>query len=345
VSGHKFQCKPLPREDYVTWDDLIEKSTKGTLFHHTYWLEAFGRPVAVIGCYQAEELIGGMSLSYQRVAGLKIARPPYLTPYLGPIVFRAGGKRHRALTLEKDVAASLIGYLTEHYDFARIPLSLDCVDVQPFQQRGFSVDVEYTYVIELDDMDRVWQELNQDRRRKIRRGVKEGLSCESSDDLDTFFRLWTRSLASHGKRLSQSRFGEVCHWYAALAAKNRAKLLLIKDAQGRIHAGAILVWDHRRAYYLLSGMDREIASGNAMALLLWECMRFSKEEAGVAEFDFDGSDVPGVEIFFRGFGGRLTPRFSVIWGRSYVWPIRQARRAVAALSGLSARALANFRKG
>jgi hypothetical protein len=82
-----------------------------------------------------------------------------------------------------------------------------------------------------------------------------------------------------------------------------------------------LGWDHKRAYYLLSGLNRDFASGNTMAFLLWECMRFCHEEIRLGEFDFDGSDVPSVEIFFRGFGGKLIPRFSVMWGRSYIWPI------------------------
>jgi hypothetical protein len=342
MSKQKYQCRLLPEQDHGLWDGLIEKSERGAVFHQTFWLKSFGRLVDVIGCYEAGEFAGGMSLCYQQIAGLKIVRPPYLTPYLGPVVFKTGGRRHRVLTLEKDIASSLIDYVTNHYDFVRMPLSLNCTDAQPFQQNGFTVDIEYTYVIDLDDMDRVWKDLNQDRRRKIRKGYDEGLSCELSDDLDEFFHLWVHSLASHDKHLSQSRFGEVRNWYGMLAAKNRAKLLKIRDPLGRVCAGAILVWDHRRAYYLLSGMNRDIASGNSMALLIWECMRFCREEAGIAEFDFDGSDVPGVEVFFRGFGGRLIPRFSVMWGRPLIWPIRQSWKAKAAISQLSARARASF---
>jgi hypothetical protein len=79
-------------------------------------------------------------------------------------------------------------------------------------------------------------------------------------------------------------------------------------------------------------MDRDISSYNSMALLLWECMRFCKEEIGVAEFDFDGSDVASVERFFRGFGGRLTPRFSVTWGRPFIWPVQRSWKAIAAIA-------------
>jgi hypothetical protein len=143
MSKPKYECKPLLDKDFALWDSCIEQSERGSLFHQTCWLESFGRHVAVIGCYGSEELVGGMPLCYQQKAGLKIARPPYLTPYLGPVVFRVEGKRHRVLTLEKDIASSLIDYVTQHYDFVRMPLSLGCLDVQPFQQNGFEVDVRW----------------------------------------------------------------------------------------------------------------------------------------------------------------------------------------------------------
>jgi hypothetical protein len=186
-------------------------------------------------------------------------------------------------------------------------------------------------------MDRVWKELNQDRRRKIRKGYREGLSCELCDDLEQFFPLLMHSLAAHQKRLSRTRVDQVRHWYSVLNARNQAKHLQIRDSCGRICAGAILVWDGKRAYYLLSGMDRDVSSGNAMALLIWECLRFCKEELGAKEFDFDGSEVPSVEIFFRGFGGRLMPRFAVMWGRPFMWPIRRIWHLATAIAQASAR--------
>jgi len=341
VSRSKYHSRVLSEDDYELWDDSVERSERGTVFHETHWLKSFDRPFAVIGCYDdAGALVGGMPLSYQQMAGLTIARPPYLTPYLGPVIFRTEGKYHRVLTLEKGVALSLIDYVTIFCDFIRIPLSPNHSDTQPFKQNGFKVDVEHTYVVELDDMDRVWKELNQDRRRKIRKGYDEGLSCELSDDLDEFFPLLMHSLAAHDKRLAQGRVREIRGWYAALSAKSRAKLVQVKDARGRVCGGTILVWDHRRAYYLLSGMKRDISSGNSMAILVWECMRFCNEELGLREFDFDGSEVPSVELFFRGFGGRLTPRFSVMWGRAFIWPVRHIWKLVALIARAAMETLA-----
>lgn len=341
MAKSKYCVRPLPESDYELWNDLIDKAKRGTLFHQTHWLESFDGPFTLLGCYDgADELVGGMPLAYQRMAGLTMARPPYLTPYLGPVIFVTKGKYHQALTVEKDVVLSLIHYITAVYDFVRILLSPNHIDTQPFRQSKFEIDVEYTYVVQLDDMDRVWKELNQDKRRKIRKGYKEQLSCVLSDDLDQFFPLLEHSLAAHNKPLPANRVGGIRGWYEALRAKDRARLFLIKDSRGRTCDGAILVWDRNRAYYLLSGMNRDISSDNAMTLLIWECLRFCSEELGVKEFDFDGSEVLSVERFFRGFGGRLTPRFTVMWGKSFIWPIRRIWHLTATIAQASTRAFA-----
>lgn len=329
TSDSPYDTRLFSEADYGLWDNLVEKSNGGTVFHQTLWLRSFGRPFAVVGCYdKTDGLVGGMCLSYQQLGMLTVVRPPYLTPYLGPVTFRTEGQYHRLLTLEKNVAVSVIGFLKTFCDFSRIPLSPNCTDTQPFQQNGFDVDIEHTYVIQLDDMDRVWNALDQDRRRKIRNGNAEGLISELSDDLTTFLPLLKHSLSAHTKELSTTRVSEIRRWYSALSAKNRAKIVFARNASDQVCAGAILVWDRKRAYYLLSGMNRDIASPNTMAWLVWECLRLCKETIGVAEFDFDGSDVPTVEVFFRGFGGRLIPRYSVTWGHPWARLVRRIWKRV-----------------
>ena len=59
---------------------------------------------------------------------------------------------------------------------------------------------------------------------------------------------------------------------------------------------------------------------------MWKAIKFSKEELGLAEFDFEGSMVPQIEQFFRKFGGILTPYYSVVWEKPF--PISVRMRAV-----------------
>jgi hypothetical protein len=43
---------------------------------------------------------------------------------------------------------------------------------------------------------------------------------------------------------------------------------------------------------------------------MWSAIKVAKSK-GVKTFDFEGSMIPGVEKFFRGFGGELTTYFAI----------------------------------
>jgi hypothetical protein len=62
----------------------------------------------------------------------------------------------------------------------------------------------------------------------------------------------------------------------------------------------MLVWDRKRAYYLAGGGDPTLRTSGATALLLWKMMQFASGRSAV--FDFEGSQIPAVERFFRAFG-------------------------------------------
>ncbi len=90
--------------------------------------------------------------------------------------------------------------------------------------------------------------------------------------------------------------------------------------------GPIIVWDDRRAYYLVGGYDDAADSANATALAMWSAVRFTSEVLHLPVFDFEGSMVPAVERFFRKFGGALLPTYTVSWTRPVSTPTRIARR-------------------
>jgi hypothetical protein len=43
---------------------------------------------------------------------------------------------------------------------------------------------------------------------------------------------------------------------------------------------------------------------------MWESVKHAKD-LGLRYFDFEGSMVPQIETYFRGFGGRLTPYYRI----------------------------------
>jgi len=73
---------------------------------------------------------------------------------------------------------------------------------------------------------------------------------------------------------------------------------------------ALIIREKEKAYYLLGGMMPDSGHEGAQALLLWEAMNHARQE-GCDIFDLEGSMIPAIERFFRGFGGEMVSYFQV----------------------------------
>ena len=93
------------------------------------------------------------------------------------------------------------------------------------------------------------------------------------------------------------------------AFKGEGRVLLVAREHGIPVAGVCIIHGHETAYYVLGGY-REGAHHGAGALAV-HCAIVEAHALGLEIFDFEGSSVPSVEKFFRGFGGVLSPSFSV----------------------------------
>jgi Acetyltransferase (GNAT) domain len=92
----------------------------------------------------------------------------------------------------------------------------------------------------------------------------------------------------------------VCRIHDVAQQNGAGNCFAARDFYGRVHAAAMLVWDRKRAYYLTGGGDPSLRTSGATALLLWRMMQFASSRSAV--FDFEGSQIPAVERFFRAFG-------------------------------------------
>ena len=97
---------------------------------------------------------------------------------------------------------------------------------------------------------------------------------------------------------------------------------------GKAIAVVYIVWDEKRSYYILGGYDVEESHHGASAIAMWEAIKFTKEELGLNQFDFEGSMMQPVELFFRKFGGKLTPYYTVSWSKPSVKLLRKVRSII-----------------
>jgi lipid II:glycine glycyltransferase (peptidoglycan interpeptide bridge formation enzyme) len=194
----------------------------------------------------------------------------------------------------------------------------------PAYWRGYSQTTRYTYRLQsLDDLDSVWEGMQSNIRSDIRKAQERvGVRIEGDASFDDFLRLNDLTFERQRKAAPYGR--DFLHRLdGAAAAQHARRVFIARDAAGRAHAGAYLVWDAEAAYYLMGGGDPEVRNSGATSLCMWEAIKFASTVT--KSFDFEGSMIEPVERFFRAFGAIQTPYFAI--SRLTSWQLR-ARRAI-----------------
>jgi hypothetical protein len=305
-----------------------------SVFEQPWWLESVAPgawSAAVVR--RGDEVVARLPYTRRRRLGLTtIVQPPF-TQTLGPWVAPTEGKYPRRLETEKKLLGELIEMLPP-FDFFRQCFSPTATNWLPFYWAGFEATVRYTYRIEdLSDLDRV----RSDFQDHVRRGVRKAQGVVEVDPdypLDGLLALDAQTYARQGLR-SPYPSEVVRRLDAACAARGARRILGAVDARGRAHAALYVVWDERTLYALINARDPELQAVGANTLLYWEAIRLASEVSRV--FDFEGSMLPPVEHYFRGFGGRQTPYFCVWKAGLKAKPALAVRSAGRALGRLRRR--------
>jgi lipid II:glycine glycyltransferase (peptidoglycan interpeptide bridge formation enzyme) len=278
------------------------------IFQQPWWLDAVApNQWSEVIVERDKEIIARLPYVIKIKYGLKILTGPPLTQTLGPWLKPSTAKYSKQLAEQKSLMNSLIEQLPQYdYFTAQFHYSID--NWLPFYWHGFSQTTYYTYVIEdLTNLDRVWNELAGQTRTQIRKAEKL-LTVYSSSDIERFLDLNQLTFQRQGKSPHYNR--EFVRRLDAACTEHQARrIFFAEDAQGRIHAAEYLIWDENSAYYLMGGADPELRSSCATSLLMWEAIKFAATVT--KKVDFEGSMIEPIESFFRGFGARQVPYFSV----------------------------------
>lgn len=302
----EVQVRPLEPNDLELYDQLAARH--GTVFNTREWLEIFGSKVQLFGLYDGgDNLIGGFHLYKQRKFGLSIYRNPPFTPLIGPFLEVRATKHVYRMSTWKEALSSIASFI-EQLPYAVISFSLDkkILDTQPFYWHKFKVIPGYTYLLNLStDEEGLKKNMSSSLRGDLRKGQKDGLRVEKSNDFNQIQSLVMKKFSRQDMKTS-GYLGRVLFQFA-----NQSNSFAFTTYQnGQPSATAFCIHDDHTAYYLLGGYDHENKHHGAGPLAVWNSIQYAKS-LGLESFDFEGSMVPQIEQFFRGFGGELTPYYRV----------------------------------
>ena len=314
ASKEKYLVRPLTLDEYKDWDHFVDTSPQGTLFHKAWWLDnvTSGEPaqVEILGCFDTNgQLVGGLPLCYFPGANLSLGkfRHPVLTPYLGPILKDCSSLRMATrIGYQKDILNELIKALGDCQDIS-FGMHYLLTDGQPLLWQGFTLSVGYTYLLNLQaGIETLWEQTDSRIRNDVRRAQKRGLQVVTTRPFNDFLEINRLTFERQGLSLPYSNT-LLQRIYCAVKQRASGTIFYAENVERELCGAVFIVWDSRSAYYLAGGLSPDHKSSGGVTLALWEAIT-QMTSRGIHRFDFEGSDVPGIEMFFRGFGGELVPK-------------------------------------
>jgi len=248
----------------------------------------------------------------RRIGHLAVVMAPFQTPYLGPMMPVNGDESACSRTSRIKMGhAEVARALRSAGLIVLYPLSWVWQDTQPYQWAGAQARVAYTYLLPLASLDGVWRGMDATRRRNIQHAERLGLAprIAGADAIPDLMRMESLSLSRSGVLRKRTWDGSnAARLLGEACARDQGFVVLVRDREGTPVAACGIVHNHKQAHYLLAGAAEHASS--APSLCVWAAIQ-QCHALGLRSFDFEGSMVPGIEAFFRKFGGTLTPRYVI----------------------------------
>lgn len=226
------------------------------------------------------------------------------TPYTGPfIVYPDGQKNHRKYSFEKKILEELLLQFPKYHSFEQ-NCHLGFENTLPLIWKSWKQSTRYTYILEnIGDLKQTYAGFADNIRREIKKAEKDLVILQGEDILPVLEMMESTFSAQGMKMPAQKQVFKAIQNY--MNDYSCGKIYYAKSSEQKTVAAIAIIWDHNSAYYLMGGADNAFKNSGAMSLLMWTAIQFSSSKVGT--FNFEGSMIPGIERFFRGFGGELVP--------------------------------------
>lgn len=208
---------------------------------------------------------------------------------------------------EKEMQKALLSFVVKgKWGYWKFDFPIQFTDFQEAIWKGTLPQTKYTYrILNLKN----WEgQIDSKLRNKLKRFTDFSFEVRpfDNDELQLFISSSAAKGVAHEQLLSKFN------------ALNTYSAFTVIAEGGQYQAFCVIV--DRVCYYLVSSnaKNENALSACGVKFCIEESMR-----RGCLSFDFEGSMIPEIEVFFRSFGGDLFPYFSIEGGRGMVYALRK----------------------
>lgn len=311
-----MNVRKLQEKEFDVWNRLVFSSPDGSVFSLPAYLEAFclaaGGRFSVFGAWEGDELAGGAALhEVDSRYGVQIS-PRHLLSYNGIVLRRYPTKYPSQQTSRHVRTLSGMAAAFARTGYARMTLNCPSTvtDLRPFLSAGWTASPNYTYIVPIADPPLLWDRMEQNLRRLVRRCEEAGMTVTQDEDFVAFFRLHEGTMRRKGRPpyLPGPAFRR---FLADLRALDLCRLFHARLPDGRpVATQLVLLGPGAVSHTVTAGSDPDHISTGVNAFLRWGAFR-EISKLGYSANDLTGAGLTPVTRFKSQLGGDLTLFFAV----------------------------------
>lgn len=280
----------------------------GSVFNTVQWLDVYDSKRKTYGIFdKGGNLIGFFNLYFDKQKGLSHLKNPPFSPSIGLAFKNPSKNAAKKQSFDKSIFKLVADFIDKlPSQIKTISFSPEHIDMQPFIWKDYKVVPNYTYQLNLAQLKE--EEINNcfspERRNDIKKAIKDGIECRMVAEYSAVQKMVEFTYDRKGKSLKSVLLKNILSQFSS--GNSFAFVSFLNETP---IAASFIVYDKKTAYYLLGGYDPNNKHQGAGALAVSNAIDYTKKnEIGV--FDFEGSMLPEVERYFRGFGGDLKVLFT-----------------------------------
>jgi hypothetical protein len=318
----KIILKEATENQLKKWDNLIESSINGTIFHMRrflgYHAGRFAGRERFLVFLRGDTEVASLSLVVDEKNNARSARSPYGASYGGIVLFR-----ETTHSQSVDIIASLVKWFHDNNIVqCQFTLPIACcsaisMDTFTFalHEAGFTLaNRDISSVVRLGMEKPVWDRVRSDARNMARKAERAGLLIEGNAVYEEFWEIMDRTFAKHGAVPTHNR-EELADLIDRFPNRVNIYVARLKDRPAAGICEFVINTRVNSSFYFCQ--DPELQETQGLSLLVMDALRRA-ELAGYSYYDFGTSSVnmqarPNIFRFKESFGAEGFFRETLEW--------------------------------
>jgi hypothetical protein len=280
--------------DREKWDQCIANSPFGIIYAYSWYLDRI--------CQKWDALIWGdylyiMPLVNNRKYGLSYIYQPFFTQQLG--VFSK-------FPTEPVIVDQFLNSIPEQFRLTDMNLNIGNV----LKTSNFGFRHNTTYHLNLQpDISVIRDDYNSNTKRNIQKAIQNKISIAPVIDIERFLEFTKDNLHEKSPEIKQKHYQSLQKVIRYALDHQLGEIYGAWDSGNNLVASVFFVTSNQKCIYLAASSNQTGIEKSAMFLLIDTFIQNNSGKNLI--LDFEGSNIPGIARFYKGFGAMAETYYSV----------------------------------